>query len=40
LINQPASAVINLKLMIYFKVAKKEFERIDILNVLNKHAYL
>lgn len=26
--------------MIYFKVAEKEFERIDILNVLNKWTYL
>jgi len=35
-INQPPSALINLRLTIYFKVAKKEFERINPLNVLNK----
>ncbi len=35
-INQPTSLVINFRLMIYFKVAEKEFEGIGTLNVLDK----
>lgn len=40
MINQPTSAVVNLRLMIYFKVAKNEPKRIILPNTLYERSYL